>query len=415
MDEQLSPSLRSSNKPYVSLCGARYVHKGWLNNHHKSCKTCKLLVQEDDLVRIHQRDLSSGRSSTSEGENDVETSTMEANATETCQAEFASNSESRKQLHEQAVGRESGTGEESGSEDSSRSDTTAPTDPDASKNETKAISTYVQVQAADGVILYLEDETYPEGRPPSESRTTNLQLHTRLKAKIEERLTPKDQRGCIYIFSDPKRPHLHKIGRAKNTLARKQQINYSCGLTLQLVGSIEVENYVRVEGLVHIFISDLCRPYECTKCGTKSHGEWFEISEDSAWTHATKWGNFMNTATPYDAISKELHPYVRNLVPNVPKGLDIDVIRSNWEQVLSAGFTDRLRYLVGNVCTVLWKFCWHAHAMLAWTVTFIAVPHSIVFVIMAASVVGTFVAMVNDRDLNRLLYPSTTPKRRRSK
>lgn len=70
------------------------------------------------------------------------------------------------------------------------------------------------------------------------------------------------------------------------------QLRYSCGLRLELVESVEVENYIRTESLIHAYISDLRRPCTCEGCDTR-HGEWFEITDESARAYVDKWTNFM--------------------------------------------------------------------------------------------------------------------------
>ncbi|KAF1925004.1 uncharacterized protein M421DRAFT_424233 [Didymella exigua CBS 183.55] len=266
-----------------------------------------------------------------------------------------------------------------------------------------------------GMMIDLEDGIYPEGEPPSDLHSGSVQLHDRLKKKLGQKLTPKDQRGCVYIFSDPKRPHLHKIGRTKETLKRMGQLNLSCGLQLELVGSVEVENYFRTEILIHTYISDLCRPYKCAVCN-KKHGEWFEINKEPAQAYVARWVAFMNKENPYDAKSKDLHAFFRNRISlrdNLLTGPDTETIRKNWEQILSTTAADRFGYTFRSIWEVLWQFYWPINAMVAWTITFVAIQHPVMFIFMAASVIGTFVTMAHD--LHDLWHDTKVSKRRRSK
>ena len=273
----------------------------------------------------------------------------------------------------------------------------------------------VRATTRSGTPLDLEDEIYTEGKPayfPAELRMDGLQLHDKLRDKLERSLTPKDDGGYVYIFSDPDRPHLHKIGRAKKTTSRLRHIQYTCGLQLQLTEKHEVSYYTRTEGLIHAYLSDLRRPYTCKICGTK-HGEWFEINKESAQMHVGKWAAFMENERPYDAESRELQPFLKNLLwlrEGVLKCVDTEVLRRSWDQVLLPTLMDRFRYRFGILWEVVWKFYWPVNAMVAWTITFVAIQHPATFILMAASVIGTFVTMA--QDVHRLRHTGMVPKRK---
>lgn len=249
--------------------------------------------------------------------------------------------------------------------------------------------------------LDIEDETYLDGK--STSNPTGLQvggsqLHERLLEKFTSRLTRKDQSGYVYIFSDPKRPHLHKIGRAKKTDNRLRQIRYSCGLQLELVKQYQVDYYARTEGLIHAYLSDLCQPYVCETCHAK-HGEWFEIGNRAAQAYVNTWVKFMCQESPYDKDSKELQPFWKNLVrlqARLFKDLDTGTVREGWDRILSPTTIDRISYKFQIVAELVWKFYWPVNAIVAWTVAFAAIQHPATFAFLAASVIGTFITMAQD-------------------
>ncbi|KAF3037859.1 hypothetical protein E8E11_001013 [Didymella keratinophila] len=270
----------------------------------------------------------------------------------------------------------------------------------------------------DGTCVDLEDGNYPEGKPSDDHSTVQSDdplIHDRLKEKLNRQLTPTDQRGYVYIFSDPDRPDLLKIGRTKSILKRTGQIRYTCGLKIKLVKHFEVENYIRTEGLVHTYLLDLRRPYKCAECG-RNHGEWFKISKQSAVTYADRWANFMTEEHPYDADSNELQPFFRNLIrlrERLLRDLKSMELREHWTQILSPTATDRFNYRFNIMWEMFRKFYWPVNAMIAWSVSFVAIQSPIIFALMSASVVGTFVTVAHEYD--RIRHESMTTAKRASK
>lgn len=401
IDDKPIPILGFKKKPYTSPCGMKeYVKRGHLINHENTCEICKPISQKEGKAEVQGKRVDSEHSSATEGEDIGRATTMRENATEVCQANpdnnrvSTPNSEPCKRNHKQDNSVERAIS----AEDLTSPDSCILADRKPSAEAEAIDSRATRAMTTDGMTLYLEDGIYLEGKPLSGLRSGSLRLHDRLKEKFERKLTPKDQRGCVYVFADPGRPHLHKIGRAKKTIKRMGQLRYSCGLRLELVESVEVENYVRTESLIHAYISDLCRPYTCERCGTR-HGEWFEVTDESARAYVDKWANFMTQERPYSADSKELQPFFRNLVrlrERLLKGLENDEFRKGWVQILSPTAMDRFGYRFGIVWEMFWKFYWPVNATIAWTITFVAIQHPVIFALTSASVIGTFITMAQE-------------------
>jgi hypothetical protein len=266
--------------------------------------------------------------------------------------------------------------------------------------------------------LNLEDESDPEGAPAAnfaKSKINATELHSKVWAALERELTPRDSKGYIYILWDPKRPRLHKIGRTIETGRRKGDLQRQCGSNLTLINHpTTVNNHFRTEYLIHMYLSDLCRPYVCEACG-RLHEEWFEISAKSAKTAVDLWVTFMDKEDPYDPETRQLRPFMEDLVKRRDRLLadadsKIETIRSHWDQILSPSSFDRFRFNFIVVWDLLWKYYWPINTMFAWTVAFVASRHAVTFLLMAASVVGTFISMSDER--HRLRNPSKRSKRK---
>jgi hypothetical protein len=239
----------------------------------------------------------------------------------------------------------------------------------------------------------------------SGSSLNTLEVHNRLQHIFESKLTSCDEQGSIYVLLDPKRPELRKIGRSKNTDNRKKTIEYTCGLSLQLVHHRTVNYHMRAEILIQRDLGDLCRPYVCEKCGTK-HGEWFQLGEQLARTTVNKWVDFIRQERPYDTSSRELQPFWKHqILAKEPlfkhQNLDIDTLRMYWSHVLSPSLLDRLYYEISTllahaVWKFLWKFWWQVSTAIAWTMTFIAFQNHATFLLMLSFILGSFVSISKD-------------------
>ena len=265
--------------------------------------------------------------------------------------------------------------------------------------------------------LGLEDSRNPEGTLPSthEIKKYNAtKFHKMIQANLEKPLTKNDQAGFIYIFFDPKNPKLHKIGRSLDPEFRKNQLKSRCRLNLELIGSTPVSNYCRTELLIQTYLSDLCEPWDCSRCG-KKHVEWFVIEKDAALAAVKLWTDFMMKETPYDIGTGQLQPFIKDLIRSRDHLLpaadrNIETTREHWKRNLSPTFLDHYHLEYSGMWGLLWKYYWPINTMFAWTVAFVVSPHSITFAFMAASVIGTFVRMSGEN--HRLLRSSMSSKRK---
>lgn len=402
-------SVSESNhiqRPFTSPCGKKnYTRKHYLDKHKRDCVNCNRISIGGVDADSQRKRTDAGRLSTAECMIEVcsKTSVGEVNKlTGNCSSEF--------QAYEQDCKR------------SSKIDVPgAFGDPGDSDRDIPSINTQagpITAKTEDGAEINLEDDDYPEGRPSvdrSKMQADSPLIHDRLKEKLNRRLTSTDQRGYVYIFSDPRRPGLLKIGRTKSILKRMGQIDYACGLSIKLVKHFEVENYIRTESLIHTYILDLRRPYECTKCG-RNHGEWFEISKQSAETYADRWATFMTQENPYDADLNDLQPFFRNSIrirERFLRDLKSEELRENWTQILSPTATDRFSYRFIITWELFWKFFWPVNSMIAWTISFMAIQRPVIFALMSASVIGTFVTI--SCEYERIRHDSITTAKKASK
>ncbi|KAF1846307.1 uncharacterized protein K460DRAFT_367115 [Cucurbitaria berberidis CBS 394.84] len=267
--------------------------------------------------------------------------------------------------------------------------------------------------------LDLEDEPSPDEQ--TKNQTSNLPkdatgVQRRLREAFESTLTPKDREGYVYIFRDPTRPDLRKIGRSFSPESRLKQVEYKCGLKLVLVHDRRVGYYTRTERLIHAELTDLCHPYTCKTCGAK-HGEWFQLDDHTSRASVDKWVNFMRVESPYDLVSKELHLFWRHWVakrePLFTEGFDVKNLRKTWAHILSPSSLDRLNYQIENLSAhsvwgTLWKFSWQVNAVLAWTTAFVVFQHPSTFVAMFVSISCTFMRM--SQDLQQVRQSSPSPQ-----
>jgi hypothetical protein len=392
-DKSMS-KVNAGQKPFTSPCGKKgYIREKYLIKHKRDCDTCKRISKEGDDADSQRQSPGLGRLSTGEDEMKV--------CSENLDSEFhklTGDFSPEVQSHERGC-KQSGDADASGSARNPGGSRSPTRDHWILPTNTKAGP--ISAMTTDGEVIDLEDEDYPEGKPSanrSEVRSDSPLIHDRLKEKLDRKLTPTDQRGYVYIFRDPKRPDLLKIGRTKSILQRMSQISYTCGLELVLVKHFEVENYIRTEGLIQAYVFDLCRSYKCEKCKRK-HGEWFEIGEECAETYVDRWANFMTQEQPYDAESKDLQSFFRKLVRTrqpLFRDLKNEELREHWTQILSPTAADRFNHRFSIALEIVWKFYWPVNAIIAWTTSFVAIQRPIVFALLSASVGGTFVVVANE-------------------
>lgn len=282
-----------------------------------------------------------------------------------------------------------------------------------------------------GVIEFDEDEDQDPGDPcdaePDQKESTwdeNVdstspevirKMHDRLRKVFEKNVSLKDEPGHIYVFKDQRRPHLCKIGRSKEITIRRGAIERKCGLDLELVHHRKVSLYTRTEVLVQRYLGDLCEPWDCELCG-ETHSEWFNITSELAISAVDKWVNLMDRENPYHSSSGGLRFcwYERlSLHDSTFAAVDVNSLRMQWDKFISPSELDHFNFRFQPVWEKLWRFFWPVYATLAWTVTFIAYQHPVVFFLMATSVIGTFVSM--SHDLHHLKHAPTISGKRRKR
>lgn len=266
--------------------------------------------------------------------------------------------------------------------------------------------------------LGLEDYTIPGeiALPtlPAGHKLKAIDLHTKIRVRLERMLTIKDQEGFVYVFADPARPGLYKIGRTKNTEDRIRGLKYQCGLILDHISSESVNKYARAELLVHTYLLDLRETYKCRVCGT-THGEWFRIEKEHATAAVTLWTGFMNKETPYDLETRQLQPFISDLIKSrdhllKAAGSTVEDARKHWNRNLSPTFSDHYQLKYSGIWGILWKFYWPINTMFAWTVAFAVSHHRVTFLLMAASVIGTFISISGE---NHRLHKSSLSSKRK--
>ncbi|KAF2442489.1 hypothetical protein P171DRAFT_433977 [Karstenula rhodostoma CBS 690.94] len=377
-DSIQTPHLQNNRVP--SLCGKQsYSSPGWRKKHEASCAVCRNInLKETSQVQVCDTTLDSKRQATPESEETRAPKAIDEQLGGTGGTLLSVNREALEDL-------ESGRDRVPSLRDDGN-------DPDV-----------VHV-----MTLGLEDEANPDGSLVANSSNIEInatELHNKVRAVLEKGLTPNDSEGYIYILSDPKRPDLHKIGRSKETIRRKRQLKYQCGLTLRLVKNVQVDSYCRAERLIQTYLLDLCRPYRCEVCGA-SHGEWFEIAAEPASAAVSRWASYMTQENPYDPETRQLRPFTKDLVKRRDHFLadansKIETTREHWNRILSPTSLDRFRFKFTVVWDFLWKFYWPVNTIFAWTVAFVVSRHPVTFLFMAASVVGTFISMSDEHHLLR--------------
>jgi len=111
-----------------------------------------------------------------------------------------------------------------------------------------------------------------------------------------------ENKAQVYIFEDPDRPEIIKIGCSYSPTDRLKSHASSCGFkplrVLFETSRLPESKAKRVETLVHRELGHFCRRFTCGKCST-DHREFFEISSDKAELVIQRWVTFMDLC-PYE-------------------------------------------------------------------------------------------------------------------
>lgn len=162
------------------------------------------------------------------------------------------------------------------------------------------------------------------GTPPREDRAegrsfnsygprkSTLEINSAIKDLLLRRHVDTDE-GYVYGFQHPddvaldpssslegneRNPHLIKIGRSKNHVARMRQISKKCGYIPHTVLVYHMPRHGMVERVVHAQLhNSRLRDVGCTGCGTR-HEEWFRVDVRHAERTVELWKAFV-----------ERHPY----------------------------------------------------------------------------------------------------------
>lgn len=258
-----------------------------------------------------------------------------------------------------------------------------------------------------------EGSNSPKDKTSTEASADNVAqkataFYNKLRLTLEGNLLEKDCEGYVYIFLNPARPKHLKIGRSKESSYRIDGINQKCGLELVEVMKIWVSFQKRTELLIQAYFSDLLDVHICSECKRK-HKEWFKVARESAIAALIKWTKFMETDKPYDLETGQLRPFFREWIKKQEPffvGGDGQATREHWDRMLAINCIDRYLFKFNIVWELFWKFYWQINTMFAWTVTFLVVRHPLTFLLLGASVVGTFICMSDDHNQPRSLRKS---------
>ncbi|KAJ4375380.1 hypothetical protein N0V83_002466 [Neocucurbitaria cava] len=137
-------------------------------------------------------------------------------------------------------------------------------------------------------------------------------VHAKLLKQARKQLTKGEEEGHIYIFCDPKKRGILKIGRTKHVDERFKR-HMKCGLQVEEVYiSHLVQHVKRAESLVKIDLSHLCRPWQCFRC-SEEHGEWFKVGPAKAKEVVNQWVTWINKQNPY-GNDKNMKPIWNDLL-----------------------------------------------------------------------------------------------------
>ncbi|CAO2654511.1 Nn.00g112440.m01.CDS01 [Neocucurbitaria sp. VM-36] len=150
-----------------------------------------------------------------------------------------------------------------------------------------------------------DKDTNQDAKKKEKEKSAQL-LHARLLEEARKKLTKEEEEGHVYIFRDPRKHGVLKIGRTKHVKNRRKS-HLKCGLEVEWIHtSHPVKHMKRAEWLARIDLEHLSRPWKCSKCN-QEHIEWFEVEEDKAKETVDLWVTWINEQHPY-GNDKNLKP-----------------------------------------------------------------------------------------------------------
>lgn len=247
------------------------------------------------------------------------------------------------------------------------------------------------------------------------------EVYPKIRAVLESDLTPEDDFGYVYVFSDPARKNLRKIGMSLQTQNRMLQIREKCGIELKFIHERKVDYRKRAESLIHAEFSNLRHLHPCKKCSTV-HREWFEVDDKLSINAIERWADFIDEKNPYESVSRKLLPFwkkwIRNRAPrSSTEGLDCSSLHLFWTPVLFPSLLDRLTYHTDvlrahAVWTSLWTFSWQVNALIAWITAYGYSANRATFLAFLVSSACTFITMSSSiQEIQKSRKPAATPRK----
>jgi hypothetical protein len=126
--------------------------------------------------------------------------------------------------------------------------------------------------------------------------------HTKIIGYLGEPLKNTDDIARVYVFSDPDRPEIIKIGSAQNPSERKDELVKKCrfpSLTMHFQSEIMSSAVAsKVETLAHYELGFFRRRFNCGSCSI-NHREFFQVDWRIAESVVKRWTGFFKFE-PYD-------------------------------------------------------------------------------------------------------------------
>ena len=123
----------------------------------------------------------------------------------------------------------------------------------------------------------------------------------------------------------------------------------------------------------------------------------------------------MREELPYDVETRQINPFFKYCIDkqfplSMAKDIKMEPMRKRWDRIMVPTWFDHFCFKLDLVRNFIWKFYWPLSMTFTWTVAFIMAPHPVLFVLMGASVIGTF--MCTAEELRHVRNCLMTPKKR---